>query len=118
MVHDAGAVLLIANGFRYGATDVGSFGVLVMYWSATPTAGNEYTAGCVGFMNDFIYTDNSRSNGEGVRLVQDVTNTPTDVQSPAHNEHSSLSANKHIVNGQLLIEKNGRTYNAIGSQVK
>ncbi len=117
-MEDAGAVLLIANGFRYGATNVGSFGVLVMYWSATPTAGNEYTAGCVGFMNDFIYTDNSRSNGEGVRLVQDVTNTPTDVQSPAHNENSSLSANKRIVNGQLLIEKNGKTYNAIGSQVK
>ena len=36
-MEDAGAVLLIANGFRYGATNVGSFGVLVMYWSATPS---------------------------------------------------------------------------------
>lgn len=116
-MEDAGAVLLIANGFRYGATDVGSFGVLVMYWSATPTTGNEYTAGCVGFMNDFIYTDNARSNGEGVRLVQDVTNSPTNVQSPT-NEQSSISANKRIVDGQLVIEKNGKLYNATGSQVK
>ncbi len=116
-MEDAGAVMLVANGFRYGATDVGSFGVLVMYWSATPTTGNEYTAGCVGFMNDLIYTDNARSNGEGVRLVQDVTNSPTNVQSPT-NEQSSISANKRIVDGQLVIEKNGKLYNATGSQVK
>lgn len=116
-MEDAGAVMLVANGFRYGATDIGSFGVLVMYWSATPTTGNEYTAGCVGFMNDFIYTDNARSNGEGVRLVQDVTNSPTNVQSPT-NEQSSISANKCIVDGQLVIEKNGKLYSATGSQVK
>ena len=116
-MEDAGAVMLVANGFRYGATDIGSFGVLVMYWSATPTTGNEYTAGCVGFMNDFIYTDNARSNGEGVRLVQDVTNSPTNVQSPT-NEQLSISANKRIVDGQLVIEKNGKLYNATGSQVK
>lgn len=116
-MEDAGAVMLVANGFRYGATNVGSFGVLVMYWSATPTTGNEYTAGCVGFMNDFIYTDNARSNGAGVRLVQDVTNSPTNVQSPT-NEQSSISANKRIVDGQLVIEKNGKLYNATGSQVK
>lgn len=116
-MEDAGAVMLVANGFRYGATNVGSFGVLMMYWSATPTTGNEYTAGCVGFMNDFIYTDNARSNGAGVRLVQDVTNSPTNVQSPT-NEQSSISANKRIVDGQLVIEKNGKLYNATGSQVK
>lgn len=116
-MEDAGAVMLVANGFRYGTTDVGSFGVLVMYWSATPTTGNEYTAGCVGFFNDLIYTDNARSNGEGVRLVQDVTNSPTNVQSPT-NEQSSISANKRIVDGQLVIEKNGKLYNATGSQVK
>lgn len=116
-MEDAGAVMLVANGFRYGATDVGSFGVLVMYWSATPTTGNEYTAGCVGFMNGLIYTDNARSNGEGVRLVQDVTNSPTNVQSPT-NEQSSISANKRIVDGQLVIENNGKLYNATGSQVK
>ena len=115
-MEDAGAVLLIANGFRYGATDVGLFGEFIMYWSATPTT-NEYTAGCVGFFNDLIYTDNARSNGEGVRLVQDVTNTPMDVQSPA-NEQSSLSANKRFVDGQLIIEKNGTLYNAAGFQVK
>lgn len=116
-MEDAGAVMLVANGFRYGATNVGSFGEFIMYWSATPTTGNEYTAGCVGFMNDFIYTDNARSNGEGVRLVQDVTNSPTNVQSPT-NEQSSISANKRIVDGQLVIEKNGKLYSATGSQVK
>lgn len=114
-MEDAGAVMLVANGFRYGATNVGSFGELVMYWSATSTS--EYMAGCVGFINDLIYTDNARSNGEGVRLVQDVTNSPTNVQSPT-NEQSSISANKRIVDGQLVIEKNGKLYNATGSQVK
>lgn len=114
-MEEAGAVILVANGFRYGATNVGSFGELVMYWSATSTS--EYMAGCVGFFNDLIYTDNARSNGEGVRLVQDVTNSPTNVQSPA-NEQSSISANKRIVDGQLVIEKNGKLYNATGSQVK
>lgn len=114
-MEDAGAVMLVANGFRYGATNVGSFGELVMYWSATSTS--EYMAGCVGFINDLIYTDNARSNGEGVRLVQDVTNSPTNVQSPT-NEQSSISVNKRIVDGQLVIEKNGKLYNATGSQVK
>ena len=114
-MEDAGAVMLVANGFRYGATNVGSFGELVMYWSATSIS--EYMAGCVGFFNDLIYTDNARSNGEGVRLVQDVTNSPTNVQSPT-NEQSSISANKRIVDGQLVIEKNGKLYNATGSQVK
>ncbi len=114
-MEDAGAVMLVANGFRYGATNVGSFGELVMYWSATSTS--EYLAGCVGFINDLIYTDNARSNGEGVRLVQDVTNSPTNVQSPT-NEQSSISANKRIVDGQLVIGKNGKLYNATGSQVK
>lgn len=114
-MEDAGAVMLVANGFRYGATNVGSFGEFIMYWSATSTS--EYMAGCVGFINDLIYTDNARSNGEGVRLVQDVTNSPTNVQSPT-NEQSSISANKRIVDGQLVIEKNGKLYNATGSQVK
>lgn len=114
-MEDAGAVMLVANGFRYGATNVGSFGEFIMYWSATSTS--EYLAGCVGFFNDLIYTDNARSNGEGVRLVQDVTNSPTNVQSPT-NEQSSISANKRIVDGQLVIEKNGKLYNATGSQVK
>ena len=114
-MEDAGAVMLVANGFRYGATNVGSFGEFIMYWSATSTS--EYLAGCVGFFNDLIYTDNTRSNGEGVRLVQDVTNSPTNVQSPT-NEQSSISANKRIVGGQLVIEKNGKLYSATGSQVK
>ncbi len=114
-MEEAGAVMLVANGFRYGATNVGSFGELVMYWSATSTS--EYMAGCVGFFNDLIYTDNARSNGEGVRLVQDVKNTPTNVQSPA-NEQSSVSANKRIVDGRLIIEKDGKLYNATGSQIK
>ncbi len=114
-MEDAGAVMLVANGFRYGATNVGSFGEFIMYWSATSTS--EYMAGCVGLFNDLIYTDNARSNGEGVRLVQDVTNSPTNVQSPT-NDQSSISANKRIVDGQLVIEKNGKLYNATGSQVK
>ena len=114
-MEEAGAVMLVANGFRYGATNVGSFGEMIMYWSATSTS--EYMAGCVGFFNDLIYTDNARPNGEGVRLVQDVANIPTNVSSPA-NEQSSLSVNKRIVDGQLVIEKNGKLYNATGSQVK
>jgi hypothetical protein len=113
-MEDAGAVMLVANGFRYGATNVGSFGEMIMYWSANSTS--EYTAGCVGFFDDLIYTDNARSNGEGVRLVQDVANTPTNVSSPA-NEQTSLSANKRIVNGQLVIERDGRIFNTTGVEV-
>ena len=46
--------------------------------------------------------------------VQSIENLPTAVE----NTSADTKAIKRLVNGQLLIEKNGRTFNALGVEVK
>lgn len=48
--------------------------------------------------------------------VQPISNVPTGIDQTA-NEQSQMT-NKVLRNGQLLIEKSGRTYNVQGAQVK
>jgi hypothetical protein len=43
---------------------------------------------------------------------------PDDTPTAIENTSALNSAKKRFVNGQLIIEKNGRTFNAQGAQVK
>ena len=114
-MEESGAVLLVAAGFRFGVDNVGLFGDWVMYWSSTPI--DEYAAGCVGFFNNFENTQNARSNGEAVRLVQDLSPTATAIQSPVVEKNSQSTATKHIKDGHVYILSGEQMYNTIGQQV-
>ena len=112
-----GAVFLPAAGYRNGwnggVDNVGSQG---LYWSATATFGSTYYAYVLVFSSYDLWlpSGNYRYNGFGVRLVKDVPSVPTAIDNTAV-ENKAI---KRIVNGQLLIEKNGCTYNAQGIRIK
>ena len=114
----AGAVFLPAEGYRKGSEilDKGANGC---YISSTPHGDGvcslEFTSG-----NSSLYTPwYSRHLGYSVRLVtrpagekQGIENTP----SPLWGE--SERGYKLLRNGQLLINRNGKTYNATGAEVR
>lgn len=110
----AGAVFLPATGYRDGAevSGAGSYGY---YWTATSssTAGYAYNMdfGPKGLSS---YNISERHCGLAVRLVQDVN-----AHEGFENAQSdNVRTTKIIRNGQLLIEKNGKMYNALGIETK
>ena len=114
----AGAVFLPCAGMRMGIGiyAVNSYG---FYWSSS--AANETQAYSVRLRypegSDMFNLE--RSKGASVRLVQDVTEAPEAIDNtPFPSGEGRGEAHKRIVNGQLLIERNGRMYNAQGTQVK
>lgn len=102
----AGAVFLPAAGcYR----DVNNVGLIGTYWSATPI----YEAYAFGLWLD-SYSFGSfldcRYFGFSVRLVQDYDGSVIGI------DNTSVSSKnvKRIINGQLLIERDGKIYNAQG----
>ena len=83
------------------------------YWTATPT---EYFAGywtfqdCTNTIGDY-----PRYYDANVRLVVDVM-SPSAIDQT--NQKSTINNQKYIKNGQLFILRDGRTYNAVGQEVK
>ena len=108
-----GAVFLPAGGERNGADphDVGTHG---FYWSAS-SGGTNY-AYCVSFLSSkfYPYVKYYRDYGMSVRLVQTAPSGTTALDDVT----SDTKAVKRIVDGQLLIEKNGKTYNVLGDRVQ
>ena len=114
----AGAVFLPCAGMRMGIGiyAVNSYG---FYWSSS--AANETQAYSVRlrYPEGYGMFNLERSKGASVRLVQDVTEAPEAIDNtPFPSGEGRGEAHKRIVNGQLLIERNGRMYNAQGTQVK
>ena len=87
-----------------------------MYWSATPNGENN--AYCMDFSEKSIAanTPASRTTPFSVRLVKDVTETPTDVEE-IKNYELKIS-NKILRDGQIVIVRNGKTYTMIGTEVR
>ena len=114
-MESAGAVFLPAAGYRNSAnTDkVGSTG---FYWSATSYT-NTYEAHFLNFSSSVLNPQgkHERYYGRSVRLVQTVTSTPTAIENPSATFGRSK---KFLHNGQLLILRDGHTYNALGAEVK
>ena len=106
-----GAVFLPATGKRVG-TKVSQVGETGNYWSSTPSGERQayafsFTVNSVGMSYPYRYI------GYSVRLVHDCENLEA-----IDNVATEKTAVKVLRDGQLLIEKNGRTYNAQGAELK
>lgn len=113
-----GAVFLPAAGLRYNFSPVvGDVGLLGEYWSATPKPG-----GIQGYIFTFTeaglwpQSNDVLNNGCSVRLVQ-AAPIETAIETPSLQGRSG-EPHKRLVNGQLLIEKNEKIYNAQGAEVR
>ena len=126
-MEDNGAVFLPAaaaarmiEGFPIAAF----LGVGGMYWASTnrPSSPEEaddimfaLQADEYGFVQvEFATGTGNAHYGESVRLVLDI-----EITTGVENLQSNNTGCKKILrNGQLLIEKNGKTYNALGNYAK
>ena len=116
----SGAVFLPASGYRNESlmsfepcvNDVQSYG---HYWSATPD--DSYIACYLYFNSSAAGTNcNYRNYGRSVRLVKNYSNVSTDLSHPSAAD--TAPARKLLRNGQVLIERNGKTYTLTGVEVK
>ena len=84
------------------------------YW--TSTRCSEATSYMIFFNQQYfnINADNGCNCGYSVRLVVDAEKISTALD----NTSADAKATKRLVNGQLLIIHNGRTFNALGVEVK
>ena len=113
VMESAGAVFLPATGGRIGI-DAESDNSAGSVWSATPIrVGSAYRLFFDGFKlypQDDVY----RYPGFSVRLVQAAPEDATAID----NTTVDAKAAKRIVGGQLVIERDGKVFNATGTQVK
>lgn len=109
----AGAVFLPTAGYRglYGPDVLGD------YWSAT-AAIDECFAYAFLVNSPRIFPtlcDLDTPQGVSVRLVQDVANGGTGIESV---QNSGFRAQKVVRDGQLVIIRDGKTFNALGAEVQ
>lgn len=117
-MENAGAVFLPAAARRDGTT-IMSIDADVRrgyYW--TSTANGNGSAYAVRFTEDdpASLINDLRLYGYAVRLARDKKTTEG-IESPSLQGRSG-EASKVLRNGVLLIEKNGKTYNVLGTRVK
>lgn len=95
------------------------------YWSSSPAEETKAFV-CVfycvnadqGMLTSLWPSDDyQRTNTYSVRLVQDKPNDDPTALDLTTNEQSPIT-NKILREGQLLIEKNGKTYDLLGTQVR
>ncbi len=111
----AGAVFLPGEGYRHETSFIGLKVGNGFYWTGDLCEYDDMAA-CVFFLS----TEKMQTGvamcctGLSIRPVRKAWAEDIDQIS---NEQSAMS-NKVIRNGMLLIERNGRTYNALGAEVK
>ena len=133
-MEDAGAVFLAQTGYYYTTllgqqiTKRDGWGE---YWSSTldkpqyfPTGGNTLS----GYNYSTAYTMRIYDSGDlsyykfqcylgaSVRLVRDVASE--EEEGTTQLQSNQVPTTKFLRNGQLLINRNGKTFNALGAQVK
>ena len=119
LMEAAGAVFLPAAGNRYG-TDINSIKAgNGSYWTPTPSSEYSNMAQAVTFTT---YTPARVSDamvqmGYAVRPAREVK-ANEGIEQPTSDSSLRGRANKVVRDGQLLIERNGKTYNAQGAEVK
>ena len=86
-----------------------------MYWSATPNGQSNAYSMYFSETSIAANTPASRTTPFSIRLVKDVTETPTDV--PTTNDERQTT-NKILRNGQIVIVQDGETYTMIGTEVR
>ena len=110
----SGAVFLPAAGNRY-AMKVSFVQNSGYYWSATPygTERAAYMEFCSKYAKpQYLYV----RNGFSVRLVKNYSNVSTDISHPSAAD--TTTARKVFRNGQVLIERGGKTYTLQGVEVE
>ncbi len=116
LMEAAGAVFLPAAGYRKGS-EVMSVGTDGCYISSTPHGNGvcslEFTSGNSSLETPWY----SRAYGYSVRLVTRPENEGQGIDEVGI-QPSAVSGQKVLRNGMLLIERNGKTYNAQGAEVK
>lgn len=108
LMEQAGAVFLPAAGLRYNGTSILYVNSRGHYWTTT--------TGCVmEIRTSLMYSGCSfmPHNGASVRLVQ-----PYDEHQAIDNTSVKVKATKCIENGQIFILRDGKTYNALGAEIK
>ncbi|MBR1807835.1 MAG: hypothetical protein IJ776_00395 [Paludibacteraceae bacterium] len=110
----AGAVFLPATGYRFDKNvDLNEAGI---YWTPDQSTSEDGMRGAdLFFRGVTVQPSHSRDSyfGHAVRLVKDIDTTPIEnVQS------DNVQSTKMFRNGILLIERNGKTYNALGAEMK
>ena len=115
-MEDAGAVFLPAAGSRYG-TDINAIEAGNGYYWTGDLAEDEDMAKAVTFTayTRLNISSGTYSMGYSIRPARYVN--AEGIESPSLQGRSG-EASKVIRNGQLLIEKNGKLYNALGTEVK
>ena len=106
-----GVIFLPVTGYREG-TNIFNATSKAWYWTADPEQdiyGHYMTFTAAGH----AYGYGPRHRGQAVRLIQEVEN-PQGVEDV----NANAKAVKVIKDGQLLIEKNGKTYNVQGAEVR
>ena len=116
VMETSGAVFLPAAGGYGWSSSIGEAG---FYWTSTPyphAANGAYVLDFHSSSSCFInhYWSSGNRGHWSVRLVKDVPSIPTAVDNTAV-ENKAI---KRLVNGQLLIIREGKTYNALGAEVK
>ena len=120
----AGAVFLPAAGYRKSpeagapTTEVVDVNVMGVYWTSIPTGNQAYAL----WFSKIVLKSRwyfARGYGFPVRLVHDVPAAPEAIDNtPFPSGDGRGEAHKRIVNGQLLIERDGKVFNAQGIEIK
>lgn len=132
-MESAGAVFLPATGYRRNFSDavyVYQVGSESCYWSSTwiwdedsyfsgnpPKPGPEVSAMYISWGDLNMHWSSGRNEGNPVRLVKAAPSGATALDQT--NEEMRKCENAKIIrNGQLLIERDGKTYTVQGQEVK
>ena len=107
-----GVIYLPVTGNREG-TNVSDASSRAWYWTADPEE-DDYAHYMIIKSEGNAYGFGFRHRGQAVRLLQEIEN-PQGMESV---QHSAVSSQKVRREGVLLIERNGKTYNARGAEVK
>lgn len=111
----AGVVFLPFAGTRSLQNQVRNAGAEGIYWSSTYTGGTSKKAQRICFDHrSAAVVGGAFNNAYSVRLVQDVT---SGTAVPATASEPATTVRKVLRNGQILIEKNGKTYNILGQSL-
>ena len=111
----AGAVFLPAAGGRFGEATTYLVGENGHYW--TSTAYDSYFSHLMYFDSEFLFPQawSGCYRGFSVRLVTTATDTGLEDTTDSNDR---MNSQKTLRDGQLLILRDGKTYNITGQEVK
>ncbi len=110
-----GVVFLPLTGYRNG-TSMNQTSTQGWYWSSTPESDNMANHIKIA-ENGINYSTASKYYGQAVRLVQEVSGQQG-IEEPTSDSSQKGRGKKLIKDGQLLIERNGKIYNALGTEIQ